>query len=66
MKGKLVQAASFWTFLCKRCCSMRAAKSLGGDKRKSDVAGRASGEESEAFDKKNSKFSKLSGVSIYP
>ncbi len=24
-KGKLVQAASFWTFLCKRSCSMPAA-----------------------------------------
>ena len=25
VKGKLVQAASFWTFLCKRSCSMPAA-----------------------------------------
>jgi len=24
-KGKLVQAASFWTFLCKRSCCMPAA-----------------------------------------
>ncbi|DBA91278.1 TPA: hypothetical protein ACH3X2_004045 [Trebouxia sp. C0005] len=40
------------------------AKSLGGDKRKSDVASRSSGEESEALDKKKSKFNELSGNAV--